>query len=128
PAAAGLLMQRELEALGRILQAPGRPLVAILGGAKVSDKIALVEHLLERVDALLIGGGMAFTFLRALGHDVGRSLLEKDRIETARQVLEAARRRSVQLLLPVDAIVAEGEERRGRRRVTVRANAAQHLV
>src|SRR5207247_1559376 len=68
PAAAGLLMQQELSALGRILESPERPLVAILGGAKVSDKLALVEHLLERVDALLIGGGMAFTFLLALGH------------------------------------------------------------
>src|SRR6185369_12169217 len=71
PAAAGLLMERELSALGRILEAPARPLVAILGGAKVSDKIALVEHLLSKVDALVIGGGMAFTFLRALGHGVG---------------------------------------------------------
>ena len=76
PAAAGLLMKRELEALTRILESPERPLVAVLGGAKVSDKIALVEHLLARVDALVIGGGMAFTFLRALGHDVGRSLVE----------------------------------------------------
>ena len=120
PAAAGLLMQRELGALGRILEAPARPLVAILGGAKVSDKIALVEHLLERVDALLIGGGMAFTFLRALGHDVGRSLLEKDRIETARQVLEAARRRSVPLVLPVDVIVAAGVDSAAGRAVGVR--------
>jgi phosphoglycerate kinase len=106
PAAAGLLMRSELEALGRILEAPRRPLVAILGGAKVSDKVKLVEHLLERVDALLIGGGMAFTFLYALGHDVGRSLLEKDRVETARRVIENARRRGTQLLLPVDAVVA----------------------
>src|SRR5207245_46583 len=75
PAAAGLLMQQELSALGRILESPERPLVAILGGAKVSDKLALVEHLLERVDALLIGGGMAFTVLLALGHAVGRSLV-----------------------------------------------------
>jgi phosphoglycerate kinase len=108
PAAAGLLMRRELEALTRILERPERPLVAILGGAKVSDKLALVERLLERVDALLIGGGMAFTFLRALGHDVGRSLVEADRVETARRVLESARRRGVTLVLPVDAIVAPG--------------------
>jgi phosphoglycerate kinase len=108
PAAAGLLMRRELTALTRILERPDRPLVAILGGAKVSDKVTLVEHLLERVDALLIGGGMAFTFLRALGHDVGRSLVEADRVETARRVLEAARRRGVQLVLPVDVVVASG--------------------
>ena len=108
PAAAGLLMTSELDALGRILEAPKRPLVAILGGAKVSDKVALVEHLLGRVDALLIGGGMAFTFLHALGHGVGRSLLEPDRVVTARRVLDDARRRSVQIVLPVDAVVAPG--------------------
>jgi phosphoglycerate kinase len=108
PAAAGLLMQRELSALGRILEAPERPLVAVLGGAKVSDKVALVEHLISKIDALVIGGGMAFTFLRALGHGVGRSLVEPERIETARAALEAARRRGVQLTLPVDVVVADG--------------------
>jgi phosphoglycerate kinase len=120
PAAAGLLMRRELEALTRILERPERPLVAILGGAKVSDKLALVEHLLERVDGLLIGGGMAFTFLRALGHDVGRSLLEADRVDTARQVLESARRRGVPLVLPVDTIVATGTDSGEGRAVGVR--------
>jgi len=100
PAAAGLLMQQELTALGRILESPERPLVAILGGAKVSDKLTLVEHLLEKVDALLIGGGMAFTFLHALG--------EPDRLETARRTLDAARRRGVALVLPLDAVVADG--------------------
>jgi phosphoglycerate kinase len=108
PAAAGLLMQRELEALGRILHDPARPLVALLGGAKVSDKIKLVEHLLSKVDALAVGGGMAFTFLRALGHDVGRSLVEPDHLDTARRALEAARRRSAQIVLPIDAVVADG--------------------
>ncbi len=108
PAAAGLLMQQELAALGRILESPERPLVAILGGAKVSDKLTLVEHLIERVDALLVGGGMAFTFLQSLGHAVGRSLVEPEQIETARRALEAARRRGVALVLPVDAIVADG--------------------
>jgi len=117
---AGLLMQRELEALGRILEAPARPLIAVLGGAKVSDKIALVEHLLSRVDALVIGGGMAFTFLRGLGHAVGRSLVEPDRIETARAALEAARRRGVQLTLPVDAVVAEGLDSPSGRTVGIR--------
>ena len=120
PAAAGLLMRRELEALTRILERPKRPLVAILGGAKVSDKLTLVEHLLERVDALLIGGGMAFTFLRALGHDVGRSLVEADRVEMARRVLESARRRGVTLVLPVDAVVAPGIDSTEGRAVGIR--------
>ena len=108
PAAAGLLMQQELAALGRILESPERPLVAILGGAKVSDKLTLVEHLLARVDALLVGGGMAFTFLTALGHTVGRSLVEPGQVDTARRALEAARRHGVALVLPIDAIVADG--------------------
>ncbi|HEX6211183.1 MAG TPA: phosphoglycerate kinase [Methylomirabilota bacterium] len=120
PAAAGLLMRRELEALGRILEAPARPLVAVLGGAKVSDKIALVEHLLSKVDALVIGGGMAFTFLRALGHGVGRSLVELDRVEMARSTLETARRRGVQIVLPVDAVVAAGLDSPSGRAVSVR--------
>jgi len=120
PAAAGLLMTKELRALARILDHPERPLVAVLGGAKVSDKLALVEHLHERVDALLIGGGMAFTFLRALGHDVGRSLLEPDQLATARQVLEAARRRGVPLVLPVDVVVADGPDGAAGRVVGVR--------
>ena len=120
PAAAGLLMQEELTALGRILGSPERPLVALLGGAKVSDKLALVEHLLERVDAILIGGGMAFTFLQAMGHEVGRSLVEPDRIPTARRVLEAGRRRGTQVVLPVDAVVADGLESPGGRPVSVR--------
>jgi len=115
PAAAGLLMQQELTALGRILESPERPLVAILGGAKVSDKITLVEHLLDKVEALLIGGGMAFTFLQALGHAVGRSLVEREQVETARRTLDAARRRGVALVLPLDAVVAEGlDSPRGR--------------
>ncbi len=115
PAAAGLLMQQELAALGRILESPDKPLVAILGGAKVSDKLTLVEHLLDRVDALLIGGGMAFTFLASLGHAVGRSLVEPDHLETARRTLDAARRRGVALVLPVDAVVADGlDSARGR--------------
>ncbi|HSE93292.1 MAG TPA: phosphoglycerate kinase [Methylomirabilota bacterium] len=120
PAAAGLLMQRELDALTRILERPERPLVAVLGGAKVSDKLALVEHLLDRVDSLVIGGGMAFTFLRSLGHDVGRSLLEAEQIETARRVLEAARRRGTPVVLPVDAVVAAGLDSPSGRAVSVR--------
>jgi phosphoglycerate kinase len=106
PAVAGLLMQRELEALGRIFEKPERPVAAVLGGAKVSDKLALVEHLLSRVEMVLIGGGMAFTFLSALGYGVGRSLLESDRLEAARAILARARSLGVTVRLPVDVVVA----------------------
>ena len=99
----------------------------MLGGAKVSDKVALVEHLLERVNALLIGGGMAFTFLHALGHGVGRSLLEADRVETARRVLEDARRRSVQVVLPIDAVVASGLDAPSGRTVGIREIPADQM-
>ena len=108
PAAAGFLMAGELSALGRIFERPERPVVAILGGAKVSDKLALIEHLVDRLDGLLIGGGMAFTFLVALGHAVGRSLLESDRVEAARGILTRARARGVTVRLPVDVVVAAG--------------------
>ena len=108
PAVAGLLMARELEVLGRIFDKPDRPLWALLGGAKVSDKLALVEHLLTKVDGLMIGGGMAFTFLASLGHDVGRSLVEPDRLTAARTVLERARAAGIPLRLPVDVVVASG--------------------
>jgi phosphoglycerate kinase len=106
PAVAGLLMKQELETLARIWDAPARPLVAILGGAKVSDKLALIESLLERVDRLLIGGGMAFTFLKAQGREVGRSLVDAERIPVAARLLEAAKARNVQVALPVDTVVA----------------------
>jgi phosphoglycerate kinase len=127
PAAAGLLMTKELEALTRILERPQRPLVAVLGGAKVSDKLALIEHLLDRVDALLIGGGMAFTFLRALGHDVGRSLMEPEWLETARRVLEMARRRGTPLGLPVDVVVADSPDSAAGRAVGVREIPASRM-
>ena len=110
PAAAGLLMARELEALGRIFENPEHPFMAVLGGAKVSDKLGLVEHLLARVDAVLIGGGMAYTFLVALGHDVGRSLLEPDRVEAARAMLGRARALGVRVRLPVDLVAASGPD------------------
>jgi len=106
PAVAGLLMKQELEALARVFDAPARPLVAILGGAKVSDKLQLVESLLARVDRLLIGGGMAFTFLKAQGREVGRSLLEADLVPAAARLLETAKARGVDLRLPVDTVVA----------------------
>jgi phosphoglycerate kinase len=120
PAAAGLLMSRELEALARIFEHPKRPLLAVLGGAKVSDKLALVESLLDKVDGLLVGGGMAFTFLTALGHDVGRSLLERDRIEAARHALDCARARGITVRLPVDVVAAPGPDAAAGRTVSVR--------
>jgi phosphoglycerate kinase len=121
PAAAGLLMSRELGALGRIFDNPARPVRAILGGAKVSDKLALVDNLLAKVDGLLIGGGMAFTFLASLGHAVGRSLVEPDRLEAARAVLERARGAGISLRLPVDVVVAGGlDDAGGLRTVGIR--------
>ena len=120
PAAAGLLMSRELEALARIFEHPKRPLLAVLGGAKVSDKLALVESLLDKVDGLLVGGGMAFTFLAALGHDVGRSLLERDRIEAARHALDRARARGITVRLPVDVVAASAPDAAAGRTVSVR--------
>jgi phosphoglycerate kinase len=127
PAVAGLLMRRELQALTRIMERPERPLVAILGGAKVSDKVALVENLLARVDALLIGGGMAFTFLKAEGREVGRSLVEAERLDTARQVLALGRQRNVPIVLPSDAVAADGVDSPGGRTVGVDAIPATQM-
>ncbi len=107
PAVAGLLMARELEKLGGALENPARPFVALLGGAKVSDKIGVVRNLLPRVDALLIGGGMANTFLKAQGYEVGRSRVEPESLEVARETLEEARRQSRRLELPSDVVVAD---------------------
>lgn len=107
PAAAGFLMQREIEFLGRLLDEPERPFLAILGGAKVADKIGVIRNLMSRVDTIAIGGGMAYTFLRALGHDVGRSLLDNERIDLAKQLMAEADQNSVRLLLPVDIVVAD---------------------
>jgi phosphoglycerate kinase len=106
-AAAGLLMQKELEYLGRALHHPEKPFVAILGGAKVSDKIPVITHLLDKVDSLIIGGGMAYTFLKALGEQVGKSLVEEDKVELARQLLQEAKTRKLKLLLPVDHVAAD---------------------
>jgi len=104
--AAGLLMEKELEYLGKALHSPAKPFVAILGGAKVSDKIGVIENLLGKIDALIIGGGMAYTFLKAQGQEIGKSLLEADKIDLAKQILEDARQHGVLLLLPVDHVVA----------------------
>jgi phosphoglycerate kinase len=107
-AAAGFLLEEEVVKLERLLRDPERPFVAVLGGAKVSDKLGVITHLLERVDALCIGGAMAFTLLAAQGVDVGRSLVEKDRLEEVRAVLEEARALSVEVHLPTDVVAAEG--------------------
>jgi len=105
-AAAGLLMEKELEYLGKALENPARPFIAILGGAKVSDKIEVIQNLLTKVDSLIIGGGMAYTFLKARGEPVGKSLVEEDKLERARQLMQQAQKRKVKLLLPTDHIVA----------------------
>jgi phosphoglycerate kinase len=106
PAVAGFLMEKEIRYLGGALAEPRRPFVAILGGAKVSDKILVIENLLAKVDALVIGGGMAYTFLRAQGHEVGKSLVEADKIELAGELLAKAAQRGVRLLLPQDHVIA----------------------
>ena len=107
PSAAGLLLQREVDALSHVVSDPERPFALILGGAKVSDKIGVIDHLLERVDNVLIGGGMANTFLKAQGVAVGRSLVEEDNLEVASSVLERAKQLNVAILLPIDAVVAD---------------------
>jgi len=110
PAFAGLLMQKEVEFMGNALERPERPFVAIIGGAKVSDKIGVIENLLEKVDALIIGGGMANTFLKAQGFKVGKSLLEEEKVELAKQLIEKAKAKGVELELPIDVVVAKAFE------------------
>jgi len=105
--AAGLLMQKELEYLGRATTNPEKPFVAIIGGAKVSDKIDVIRNLLSKVDALLIGGAMAYTFLKAQGRQVGKSLVEDDKLELAKSLLAEAQSKKVRLLLPSDSIIAD---------------------
>jgi phosphoglycerate kinase len=105
-AGAGLLMEKELKYLGEALGAPARPFVAILGGAKVSDKIEVIDNLVPRVDKLLIGGAMAYTFFKAQGKPTGKSLVEDDKLDSAREIMAAAAKRSLPLLLPTDHVVA----------------------
>jgi phosphoglycerate kinase len=105
--AAGLLMESELKHLGKALNHPDKPFVAIIGGAKVSDKITVIESLMTKADAILIGGGMAYTFLRAQGQQTGRSLVEEDKIGVARAALDEAERRGIRFLLPVDHVLAD---------------------
>jgi phosphoglycerate kinase len=109
-AAAGLLMEKELTYLGKAVSNPDRPFVAVLGGAKVSDKIEVVQNLMKLADAMLIGGAMAYTFLKSQGLPVGKSLVENDKLDLARDLLEEARRRQFRLILPIDHILAESPD------------------
>lgn len=107
PAVAGYLIEKEISVMGKALENPDRPFVAILGGAKVSDKIGVINNLLEKVDKLIIGGGMAYTFMKAQGMEVGKSLLEADKIDYAKEMIEKAKAKGVKLLLPIDTVVAK---------------------
>jgi len=107
PSALGYLVEKEVSIMGKALDNPERPFVAILGGAKVSDKIGVIENLLSKVDAIIIGGGMAFTFLRAKGYEVGTSLLEEDKVQLAKDLMVKAKDNGVAMVLPVDVVVAK---------------------
>ncbi len=105
PAYAGLLVEKELSIMGGALEDPKRPFVSILGGAKVSDKIGVIENLIDKADTLIIGGGMAYTFMKAMGYEIGKSLLEEDKVELAKELIKKAENKGVKLLLPVDTAV-----------------------
>ncbi|SFM21763.1 phosphoglycerate kinase [Gracilibacillus orientalis] len=107
PSAAGFLLERELEVLGKALSDPDRPFTAIIGGAKVKDKIGVIDNLLDKVDNLIVGGGLAYTFVKALGHEIGKSLLEEDKIELAKEYMQKAKDKGVNFVLPVDVIVSD---------------------
>ncbi|MFC3886605.1 phosphoglycerate kinase [Bacillus songklensis] len=107
PAVAGFLMEKELDVLGKALSNPDRPFTAIIGGAKVKDKIGVIENLLDKVDNLIIGGGLAYTFIKAKGYDVGKSLLEEDKIDLAKSFMEKAKEKGVNFYMPVDVVVAD---------------------
>ncbi|MFS0863974.1 phosphoglycerate kinase [Fredinandcohnia sp. 179-A 10B2 NHS] len=107
PAVAGFLMEKEIEVLGKALSNPDRPFTAIIGGAKVKDKIGVIDNLLEKVDNLIIGGGLAYTFVKAQGHEVGKSLLEEDKIDLATSFMNKAKEKGVNFYMPVDVIVAD---------------------
>ncbi|AKP45928.1 MULTISPECIES: phosphoglycerate kinase [Bacillus] len=107
PAVAGFLMEKELEALGNALSNPDRPFTAIIGGAKVKDKIGVIDNLLDKVDNLIIGGGLAYTFVKAKGYEVGKSLLEEDKIELAKDFMKKAEEKGVNFYMPIDVVVAD---------------------
>ena len=107
PAVSGLLLEKELDVLGKALSTPERPFTAIIGGAKVADKIGVIDHLLDKVDHLIIGGGLSYTFLKAQGHEVGKSLLEEDKMDLALSFIKKAEENNVKLHLPIDVVVAD---------------------
>lgn len=107
PSAVGFLVEKEISIMGKALSNPEKPFVAILGGAKVSDKITVIENLIEKVDSIIIGGGMAFTFLKSLGYSVGKSLLEDDKVDFAKELIEKAKSKNVKILLPIDVVVSK---------------------
>ncbi|MDN7228683.1 phosphoglycerate kinase [Planococcus sp. N064] len=107
PSVSGLLLEKELDVLGKALSDPERPFTAIIGGAKVKDKIGVIDHLLDKVDNLLIGGGLSYTFTKAQGHEIGTSLLEEDKIELAQSFIKKAEEKGVKLYLPVDVVVTK---------------------
>ena len=107
PSAVGFLIEKEIEVMGKALEAPDHPFVSILGGAKVSDKIGVIENLITKVDTILIGGGMAYTFLKAMGKEIGKSLLEEDKMDLSLELIEKAKANGVEILLPVDVVIAE---------------------
>ena len=107
PAVSGLLMEKELDVLGKALSNPERPFTAIIGGAKVKDKIGVIRHLLDKVDNLIIGGGLAYTFVKALGHEIGLSLCEDDKIELAKEFMQLAKEKGVNFYMPVDVVITE---------------------
>ena len=121
PAVCGYLIQKEISVMGGALENPKRPFVAILGGAKVSDKIGVINNLIEKVDTLIIGGGMAYTFFKALGHSIGTSLCEDDKVELAKEMMAKGEKKGIKFLIPIDNVVATAysadrvEDRRFRR-------------
>jgi phosphoglycerate kinase len=108
PAVSGFLMEKEIEVLGKALSNPDRPFTAIIGGAKVRDKIGVISNLLDKVDNLIVGGGLAYTFIKAQGHEIGKSLLEEDKIDLAKEFMETAKQKGVNFYVPVDIVVADG--------------------
>lgn len=107
PAVAGFLMEKEITFFSKVLESPERPFIAVLGGAKVSDKIGVIKNLLDKVDTILIGGGMAYTFLKSLGYEVGQSICEVDKLSLAKELLDLAKDKKVELVLPVDVVIAD---------------------
>jgi phosphoglycerate kinase len=107
PGVAGFLMEKEIEVMGKALSAPEKPFVAILGGAKVKDKVGVISNLIEKVDSLIVGGGMAYTFLKAKGLEIGKSIVDEEKLDLAKELMEKAKAKGVKFLLPVDVVVAD---------------------